>query len=175
MYFGVHKYRSIKSLANFCHGQCYILEGKINIAFKPPWHPLLSWLGNVLASHEIYIQNYRPLLEKLVTAALEDIQAPLLMPFKALQHLPGGALLVTMKGHHNAISGVAVSSVEDRATGTMTLCIVTSSWDKTLKSWDLVTTGALKTFDGHTDRVMSVSMTTNGQYAASGSADMTVR
>ena len=78
------------------------MEGKINITFKPPWHPLLSWLGNVLASHEIYLQNYRPLLEKLVTAAVEDIQVPLLMPFKSLQHLPGGALLVTLKGHHNA-------------------------------------------------------------------------
>ena len=42
-------------------------------------------------------------------------------------------------------------------------------------SWDLESTGVLKTFDGHTDRVLSVAMTADGVYAVSGSEDATVR
>ena len=55
------------------------------------------------------------------------------------------------------------------------LIIVSSSWDKTLKSWDLATTGVLKTFDGHSDRVLSVALSADGVYAASGSEDKSVR
>ena len=57
----------------------------------------------------------------------------------------------------------------------VSVVIVTSSWDKTLKSWDLASTGVLKTFDGHSERVLSVALSADGQYAASGSNDMTVR
>ena len=97
------------------------------------------------------------------------------MPFKSLEHLPGGPLLVTMNGHRAAISGVCAAPVMRGDSGKSTLCIVTSSWDKTLKSWNLESGGVLKTFDGHADKVLSVSMTADGQYIASGSADTTVR
>ena len=33
----------------------------------------------------------------------------------------------------------------------------------------------LKTFDGHTDKVVAIALTLDGQYAVSGSADATVR
>ena len=117
---------------------------------------------------------FRLSLKKLVTAAIEDSHPPLLMPFRSLQHIPGGPLLTVMKGHRDAISGVSavfVSKPSSRAT----LCIVTSSWDRTLKSWDLDSGGVLKTFDGHTDKVLSVSLTSDGQFVASGSADRTAR
>ncbi len=118
---------------------------------------------------------HRPVLDKLLSAALDDSQS-LLTPAQPLQHLPGGQLLLTMKGHRDATSALAVSTLREEGTGvTLRLCIISASWDRTLKSWDLSTTGVLKTFDGHTDKVLSVALTTDGQYAASGSADMTVR
>ena len=80
-----------------------------------------------------------------------------------------------MKGHRDAISCVAVTSVIKEETGKKSLCILSSSWDKTLKSWDLDTNGVLKTFDGHTDRVLSVALTEDSLYVTSGSADATVR
>lgn len=107
-------------------------------------------------------------------AALEDSQL-LLIPLQPLQQLPGGPLLITMKGHRDAISGLAIALLTREQSGDPTLCIVSSSWDKTLKSWDLSTTGVLKTFDGHTDRVLCVALTVDGVYAASGSDDTTVR
>lgn len=107
-------------------------------------------------------------------SALMDSQS-LLTPLQPLQHLPGGPLLVTMTGHRDAISGLATASLGRDKTGRPGLCLLTSSWDKTLKSWDLVTTGVLKTFDGHTDGVLCVALTKDGQYAASGAADATVR
>lgn len=114
------------------------------------------------------------MLERLLMAALEDSQL-LLTPLQPLQHLPGGPLLLTMKGHRDAISALAATMLINKQTRQTSLCIISSSWDKTLKSWDLNTTGVLKTFDGHTDKVLSVALTADGQYAASGSADMTVR
>ncbi len=82
-----------------------------------------------------------------------------------------------MKGHRDAISCVAVASppLTEETGGEAGLCIVSSSWDKTLKSWDLTTTGVLKTFDGHTDKVFSVALTQDGLHALSGSADTTIR
>ena len=41
--------------------------------------------------------------------------------------------------------------------------MLTCSWDKSLKSWDLQTSGVLKTFDGHTDKVLSVAVTADTQ------------
>lgn len=116
----------------------------------------------------------RPILERLLTAALEDCQS-LLTPAQPLQLLPGGPLLLTMKGHRDAISALAMTSLHSEGRGKTGLCLISASWDKTLKTWDLTTTGVLKTFDGHTDKVLSVTLTMDGQYAASGSADMTVR
>lgn len=107
-------------------------------------------------------------------SALEDSQA-VLVPMQPLQYLPGGPLLLTMEGHRDAISALAATSLTMKQSGEAGLCIISSSWDKTLKSWDLNTTGVLKTFDGHTDRVLSVALTGDGQYTASGSADMTIR
>lgn len=82
--------------------------------------------------------------------------------------------MVSMEGHRDLVSGIAVSVTYDEG-GRASFHMVSSSWDKTLKSWDLESTGVLKTFDGHTDKVLSVAMSADGLYALSGSADSTVR
>ncbi len=84
-------------------------------------------------------------------------------------------MLVSMQGHRDLVSAIASTTVETQNGEGASLCIVSSSWDKTLKSWDLGSTGVLKTFDGHTDKVLSVAVSSDGQYAISGSEDMTVR
>ena len=127
----------------------------------------------------IFLPLCRPLLKKLVMSAMADA-APTLIPLQPFLNIPGGPLLVSMEGHRDTVSCIAATTVTSAAGGQNTreklsLCIVSSSYDGSLKSWDLESTGVLKTFDGHTDKVLSVALSSDGQYAVSGSADTTVR
>ena len=117
---------------------------------------------------------FRTIIKQLVVSALED--HPLaLTPLHPSFSLPGGPLLAVMEGHRDVVSSIATTLTRNKATGEHEVCILSSSWDKTLKTWDLKSTGVMKTFDGHTDRVLSAALTNDAQYAASGSADMSVR
>lgn len=114
------------------------------------------------------------MLKKLAISALEDSQSPI-CSLQPHFYVPGGPLLTSMEGHRDVVSGLAATLTKDEQTEELKLTILSSSWDKTLKSWDVKTTGVLKTFDGHTDKVLCVALTANGQYAVSGSADRTVK
>lgn len=107
-------------------------------------------------------------------SALED-HPPALTPLHPSFSLPGGPLLVVMEGHRDVVSSIATALTRNKATGEYEVCILSASWDKTLKTWDIKNTGVMKTFDGHTDRVLSIALTDDAQYAASGSADKSVR
>lgn len=111
-----------------------------------------------------------PRLRSLVRTALEDV-TPCLTPLQPLSRIPGGPHLVGMEGHRDVVSCISTVLVQ----GAPSPIIVTSSWDKTLKSWDLTSTGVLKTFDGHSDRVLSVALSADGVYTASGSEDKSIR
>ncbi|CAI8027084.1 Uncharacterized WD repeat-containing protein alr3466 [Geodia barretti] len=117
-----------------------------------------------------------PVLKKLVVAAVED-RSPPLTPLHPLSHIPGGPHLLSMDGHRDRVSCVSTVLVKGGGVSQegMSLVIMTGSWDKTLKSWDLGTSGVLKTFDGHSDRVLSLALSANGTYAVSGSDDKSVR
>ena len=78
-----------------------------------------------------------------------------------------------MEGHRDTVSCIATALVQSAVRASLT--IVSSSWDRSLKSWDLESTGVLKTFDGHGGKVLSVALSSDGLYAASGSQDTTVR
>ena len=98
---------------------------------------------------------------------------PCLTPLHPMNHIPGGPHLISMEGHRDVVSCVSTTLAE--SDGGTSVIILTSSWDKTLKSWDLASTGVLKTFDGHSDRVLSVALSESGVYAASGGVDKSVR
>ena len=107
-------------------------------------------------------------------AALED-NTPAITPLHPSFNLPGGPLLVTMEGHRDVVSCISTVMTPNRESGELEVCILSSSWDKTLKTWDLGSTGVMKTFDGHTEGVLSAALTSDAQYAVSGSADNTIR
>ena len=113
-----------------------------------------------------------PILRRLVIPALEDVSfshsTPLSLshPWWTSPHQHGGTQGLSLLHLYCTLNGGSPG---------MSVVIMTGSWDKTLKSWDLSTCGVLKTFDGHEDRVLSVSLSPNGVYAASGSEDKTVR
>ncbi|XP_064391895.1 NACHT domain- and WD repeat-containing protein 1-like isoform X1 [Halichondria panicea] len=115
-----------------------------------------------------------PNLKRILLRAFDDY-CPAITPLHPLYHLPGGPLLVTMEGHRGLITSLASTVVRRSADNSLSMIVISSSEDKTLKSWDVKSTGVIKTFDGHTDKVLSVALTLNGRYAASGSADNTVR
>src|SRR5205085_110399 len=54
-------------------------------------------------------------------------------------------------------------------------CALSGSDDKTLRLWEVSSGKCLRTFEGHTDYVKSVSWSPDGRYALSGSWDKTVR
>jgi WD40 repeat protein len=72
-------------------------------------------------------------------------------------------------GQRQEVSIVAVSFSSDAKT------LVSASSDNTIKLWNLGTGRNLKTFEGHTDRVMSVALSPDGRRIASTSYEMTVK
>ena len=106
-------------------------------------------------------------------------------PIHPYSNTPGGPLLLFMAGHQGPITSIActiASTPSEELLVTVdtlkekdSLVIISGSMDGTLRSWDWKGSGVLKTFDGHLDEVLSVAVTKNGLYAASGSKDKTVR
>ncbi|RKO97764.1 hypothetical protein CXG81DRAFT_26102 [Caulochytrium protostelioides] len=70
-------------------------------------------------------------------------------------------------GHNHFISDVAISSDAQFA--------MSSSWDKTLRLWNLNTGKTTCRFIGHSDDVLSVSFSPNNRVIASASRDKTIK
>ncbi len=79
-----------------------------------------------------------------------------------------------MSGHVGPITAID-STVVIHSNESHEMVIMSSSEDCTLRSWDWQGSGTLKAFNGHTDSVLCVAMSKNGQYVTSGSNDCTVR
>lgn len=77
-----------------------------------------------------------------------------------------GELLRTLISHSGAVRAIAISPDGQK--------LASSSWDKTVKVWNLQTGELLHTFEGHTDRVVSVTFGSDEQIA-SASIDKTIK
>jgi len=81
----------------------------------------------------------------------------------------------------DAVTGVHMSVLSEHTdyVGSLAFSVdgtflVSGSYDKTIKLWDVQTGGAVKTFHGHTDWVCSVDISPDQSTIASGSRDQTI-
>jgi WD40 repeat protein len=74
---------------------------------------------------------------------------------------------MVLKGHFDIVWGVAITP--DGRT------VVSSSYDKTLKVWDLATGKCRLTLEGHANIIRGVAITPDGETAVSGSTDNTLK
>lgn len=86
--------------------------------------------------------------------------------FLALQSAYGYPKRI-LHGHNHFVSDVVVSSDGQFA--------LSSSWDKTLRLWDLNTGLTTRRFVGHTSDVLSVSFSADNRQIVSGSRDRTIK
>jgi WD40 repeat protein len=78
-----------------------------------------------------------------------------------------GALIQTLPGHSWTVTGLAFAP--DGKT------LVSASWDKTLKLWQVETGAELAVLKGHSDSVCAVCISPDGQSLVSASQDKTLR
>jgi WD40 repeat protein len=116
--------------------------------------------GRLLARREMEI-------EKLLRQVCEQTKTPWLRPLKANLTAPGGPLVRTLAGHADVVAAVAITR-DGRL-------VVSGSWDRTLKLWDLANGLELRTLAGHTGQVYAVAVTPDGRLAVSGSEDRTLK
>jgi len=83
-----------------------------------------------------------------------------------LDGITGGQIAI-FSGHYRWVRSLAFSL--DGA------FLVSGSYDKTVKLWDVQTGGVVKTFHGHTNWVISVSISADCTMIASGSWDKTIQ
>ena len=76
-------------------------------------------------------------------------------------------MIRTFEGHTEWVAVVALLPDGHRA--------LSSSYDKTLKLWDLETGKVLRTLEGHTASVTAVALLPDGHRALSGSTDDTLK
>ncbi len=80
---------------------------------------------------------------------------------------PINQIIYTLSGHSDSVTTLAISPDGK--------ILVSGSYDKTIKLWNLITGKILKTLEGHKAAVKSVALTPDGEILASGSDDNTVK
>ncbi|EFQ31727.1 WD domain-containing protein [Colletotrichum graminicola M1.001] len=75
------------------------------------------------------------------------------------------ACLQTLEGHASGVSSVVFCS--------NSMQLVSGSWDRTVKVWDIATGQCIQTLLGHTNEVYSVALSSDSKYLAS--ADKTIK
>ncbi|HBB34353.1 MAG TPA: hypothetical protein DDZ80_16510 [Cyanobacteria bacterium UBA8803] len=91
--------------------------------------------------------------------------------------------LKTLQGHRQVVTAIAFSPdgfrsefsqdscIQEKTNNQNPLLLASSSFDRTVKLWDVQTGECLKTFLGHTNRVWTVAYHPNGQQIVSGGDD----
>ena len=91
--------------------------------------------------------------------------------------MPSGKIITLdgITGSHTAILSDHTNGVRSLAFSPDGRSLVSGSYDKTIKLWDVQTGGVIKTFYGHTECVLSISISADCTMIASGSADKSIR
>jgi WD40 repeat protein len=84
-----------------------------------------------------------------------------------LYDFASGRLEVLLKGHENAVLGLAFSPDSQR--------LISGSEDRTAMIWDVAAGKALHKLEGHMDRIYAVGFTSDGARAVTGSDDHELR
>jgi len=119
-------------------------------------------LNDVTAALSCRLQHL-PELSDLWQRSFAERLPPSVGLWHPLPDLPHPALIRTLHGHTNRVSGCAVSP--DGA------FIVSASEDRTLKVWDARTGQARLTLHGHTNRVRGCAVSPDGAFIVSASWD----
>lgn len=106
-----------------------------------------------------------PGLARLLVAAHSPNVPAWLRPVRPSLAESGSQLILT--GHNNSVQALAATP-DGRL-------LVSASWDRTVRVWDLATGRAVHVFEGHDQYVESVGITPDGRSAVSGSVDGSVR
>merc|ERR550514_1254287 len=109
----------------------------------------------------VYDEHARSVAERRLLRAAADAAAA---PPVDLSKL---ALVRTLRGHKNVVRCTAVFPGGRR--------IVSASWDKTLKVWDVATGKCVATLEGHSNDVNCVAISPDGRRIVSGSDDETLK
>ena len=91
-------------------------------------------------------------------------------------HTDGGFSVSITPDGKTAVSGsLDLDCLDEAVSGSVGLDFLNGGGDSTLQVWDIETKQCLRTFEGHTDGVFSVSITSDGKTAVSASRDKTLR
>ena len=115
-------------------------------------------LGRLLSSQEDNIQS-------MLEHVRKSKRGKWLRPLTACLRPAGSALIRTIEGHTNVVTAVAVTPDGRR--------LISASYDKTLKIWDLECGEHLKTLKGHSAWVTAVTVTPDNKRIISASDDQT--
>jgi len=108
-----------------------------------------------------------PAIKRFADKVIEGTRTPWLRPLQPALHPPGTELVRTLAGHTGYAYRVALSGDGRLA--------VSTSYDKTLKVWDVETGRELRTLAGHRAEVTDVALSGDGELAVSASEDQTVK
>jgi WD40 repeat protein len=109
----------------------------------------------------------RPGIEALLAGARGEPGRPWLCPKFGSLTPPGGPLRQILVGHRHEVSAVALLPDGRHA--------LSSSYDATLRLWDLETGETLRALEEHTGSFTAVTVLADGRHALSGSLDGTLR
>ncbi|MBV9689061.1 MAG: TIR domain-containing protein [Ktedonobacteraceae bacterium] len=118
--------------------------------------PVKSWSDQDEAFYNI-AEGIRKVVEELMANSL-----------LALAKKPDGLILLhSLEGHTGSVWSVVISPDGQS--------LVSGSWDKTIKVWNVQTGHLLRSLKGHTGSVWSVVISPDGQSLVSGSGDKTIK